>query len=155
MLQAGRLWLDETRVVKLSTIEGYSQLTTSCAYLGISYDEQPTDEVYSVMSGEEGEGKFNKVKETYKLSLLDENLVAKIPYPLEEFVEEKVLYSDQELQVCQYTPRYLPLGSDLMIRTVMKRTPRGRGNILWSIPWTPPGSRPHRGSRVSKLPLTM
>ena len=52
----------ETKVVKLSTIEGYSQLASSTALLGIRYDEQPAEEVYAVMS-DEGAPRYNRVRE--------------------------------------------------------------------------------------------
>ena len=47
---AGReIVVPATRVVKLSTIEGFAQLASSSALLGIRYDEQPAEEMYAVM----------------------------------------------------------------------------------------------------------
>ncbi|MEG1366390.1 MAG: hypothetical protein RSC96_04150, partial [Oscillospiraceae bacterium] len=83
----------ETQVIKLSTIEGFGELTTQSAFLGISYDEQAVDEVYSVMNDDTGGEHYNKMREQYKLTLLDENLVAHIETPTEEMVAKLVIYA--------------------------------------------------------------
>ena len=55
---AGReIVVPRTQVIKLSTIEGYADLQTEHAFLGIAYAEEDTDPVYAVMNegtGEEG-----------------------------------------------------------------------------------------------------
>ena len=60
---AGReIVVPRTQVIKLSTIEGYADLQTEHAFLGIAYAEEDTDPVYAVMNegtGEEGR-QFNR-----------------------------------------------------------------------------------------------
>ena len=69
---AGReIVVPRTQVIKLSTIEGYADLQTEHAFLGIAYAEEDTDPVYAVMNegtGEEGR-QFNRKKERYRLFL--------------------------------------------------------------------------------------
>ena len=71
---AGReIVVPRTQVIKLSTIEGYAELQTEHAFLGIAYAEEDTDPVYAVMNegtGEEGR-QFNRKKERYRLFLCD------------------------------------------------------------------------------------
>ena len=135
IVQAGCAWdasgremvVPETKVIKLSTIDGFSQLTTSSAFLGISYAEQPADEVYSVMSEDDANVKYNKVREQYKLTLLDENLVASIPSPLDEFVSRTVIYSDHDVELIQHTPKFVPRGCDVSVWTEIRRLEPGAG----------------------------
>ena len=117
----------ETKVVKLSTIDGFSQLSTNSAFLGISYSEKPVDEVYSAMSADDSDIKHNKIREQYKLTLLDENLVAAIPSQLAEFVGKMVLYSDHDVEVVQYTPKFIPKGSNIAVITEIRRLVAGTG----------------------------
>ncbi|MEG1773773.1 MAG: hypothetical protein RR320_02845, partial [Oscillospiraceae bacterium] len=147
ILQAGcafdasgrELVVPETRVVKLSTIEGFSQLTTQNAYLGISYDEQPVDEVYAVMSDEAGSVHHNKLREQYKLTLLDENLVARISSLTDDMVGRLTIYADQEVEVAQLTPRFLPTGSELMVQVQITRLIPGKGEYSFAYHLDTPG----------------
>ncbi len=129
----------QTQVVKLSTIEGYGQLSTSTAYLGIAYDEQPVDEVYSVMSEENAGVQHNRVRETFKLMLLDENVVAKIASPMDEFIERTVLYSDPDVEVAQLSPKVVVRGSDIAVRTVISRLSPGTGEFSFAYNLNAPG----------------
>ena len=48
---AGReIVVPRTQVIKLSTIEGYAELQTEHAFLGIAYAEEDIDPVYAVMN---------------------------------------------------------------------------------------------------------
>jgi len=129
----------ETKVIKLSTIEGYNELTTTCAYLGISYEEQPADEVYAAMNGESGDTCFNSVREGYKLMLLDENLVTRVERPLDEFVTALTVYSDSEVTVTQYVPRFVTRDSDLAIRVEIRKTGQGTGEYSFAYTLEAPG----------------
>ena len=53
-----------TQVLKLSTVEGYGNLKSDVACLGIAYEEKGADPVYAVMDTEaDGDGKkYNRVK---------------------------------------------------------------------------------------------
>lgn len=69
---AGReIVVPRTQVLKLSTIEGYSNLKTDTICLGIAYEEKGTEPVYAVMDTEEDGRKYNSTKEQYRLYLLD------------------------------------------------------------------------------------
>ncbi|MEF9864985.1 MAG: hypothetical protein RR576_02825 [Oscillospiraceae bacterium] len=129
----------ETQVIKLSTIEGFGELTTQSAFLGISYDEQAVDEVYSVMNDDTGGEHYNKMREQYKLTLLDENLVAHIETPTEEMVAKLVIYADNDVEVAQYTPRFLPKGSELMVRVQITRFAQGSGEYSFAYTMDTPG----------------
>jgi hypothetical protein len=141
----------QTQVIKLSTIEGYSQLATSSACLGIVYDEQPVDEVYSVMS-EEGSGvQYNKIRETYKLVLLDEEVVAKIPSPLDDFVARQVIFADSEVEIAQYTPKVIPQGCDVVIRTEIRRLAAGSGDFSFPYNLATPGFKAADGKASAEV----
>lgn len=128
----------ETKVVKLSTIEGYAQLASSTALLGIRYDEQPAEEVYAVMS-DEGEPRYNRVREQYVLTLLDEELAAAVPSPTDGFVGTTVLYSDQEIEITQRTPLYVARGSAVRIAAVVRRKGAGTGDVSFAYRIDAPG----------------
>lgn len=127
-----------TRVVKLSTIEGFAQLATSCALLGIRYDEQPAEEMYAVMDPS-GETRYNRVREQYSLMLLDENLAPAISTPLSGFVGTTVIYSDQEVEVVQDTPLYVARESLVRIATTIRRTGAGTGEYSFAYRLDAPG----------------
>ncbi|MFR5354658.1 MAG: hypothetical protein ACLTI1_00060 [Clostridia bacterium] len=57
---AGReIVVPRTQVIKLSTIEGYAELQTEHAFLGIAYAEEDIDPVYAVMNEGTGEREDN------------------------------------------------------------------------------------------------
>ncbi|MCL2056096.1 MAG: hypothetical protein FWH02_02625 [Oscillospiraceae bacterium] len=128
----------ETKVVKLSTIEGYDELTTACAYLGISYEEQQADEVYAAMNNSGGLC-YNKMRETFKLTLLDESLAAKIERPLDEFVTALTVYSDNEVTVTQYTPKFAAKGNETRILVEIQKTGQGTGEYSFGYTLEAPG----------------
>lgn len=141
----------QTQVIKLSTIEGYGQLATSSACLGIVYDEEPADEVYSVMS-EEGSGiQHNKIRETYKLVLLDEEVVAKIPSPLDDFITRQVIFADSETEIAQYTPKIIPQGCDAVIRTEIRRLAAGSGDYSFTYNLETPGFKAADGKASAEV----
>lgn len=127
-----------TRVVKLSTIEGFAQLATSCALLGIRYDEQPAEEMYAVMDPS-GETRYNRVREQYSLLLLDENLAPAISTPLTGFVGSTVIYSDPEVEVVQNTPLYVARESLVRVATTIRRTGAGTGEYSFAYRLDAPG----------------
>ncbi len=143
----------ETTVVKLPTIDGFSQLSSSVAYLGISYKEKPADEVYSVMSGDDDTLKHNKIKEQYQLTLTDENLVANVSSPMDEFVSETIIYSDSEVQLMQYTPTFVPKGSNITVKTVLTRNEPGTGEYSFSYTLATPSFTNGDGEAATELSL--
>ncbi len=123
---AGReIIVPETKVVKLSAIDGYSQLMSGCAYLGIVYDEQPTEEVYGAMSNQPDGTCFNKIGEGYRLTLLDESMVAKVDAPTDPFLTRTCLYGDNEVQLIQTTPKFVTRGSQLSVCVELVRVGSG------------------------------
>lgn len=129
----------ETQVIKLSTIEGYSQLSTNCAYLGISYDEKPDEEVYSVMSDDNGSVRHNKVCETYKLTLMDESMVAKIPREIDRYINRLVLYADRNVEVTLFAPAYLPRCGAVRVRLQISRISAGTDEYSFTCRLNSPG----------------
>jgi hypothetical protein len=128
----------ETRVVKLSTIEGYDTLTTSDACLSISYEEQPAGEVYAAMNEDAGTC-FNKVREGYKLKLVDESLVPGVNGPLDEFVTALNVYSDSEVTVTQYLPKYAVRDRDITVRAEIKKNGPGMDEYSFMYTLETPG----------------
>ena len=128
----------DTRVVKLSTIEGFAQLSSACALLGIRYDEAPAEEMYAVMDPS-GEPRYNRVREQYALTLLDEDLAAAIPSPLDGFVGTTVIYADPEVEVVQRTPRYAARGSLLRVAVTIRRLGAGAGEYSFAYRLEAPG----------------
>ena len=129
----------ETRVVKLSTIEGFGQLSSACALLGIAYDEQPADEALSIMGEAGQEPCYNTTRETYRLTLLDEELAARVPAPEEEFVSRLVVYSDRDVELVQYTPKFVPLGGDVCVQVEFCKVGPGTGAYSFCYDLEAPG----------------
>lgn len=139
--------IPETKVIKLSTIEGFSQLSTTTALLGIRYDEQPADEVYSAMA-EGANVQHNKVKEQFKLSLLDENLSTRIPDELDEYITRKVIYSDTDVRVVQITPTYVLKGRGVAVEVRLERVSPGSAEYSMMYQLEAPGFVTDRGSNT-------
>ena len=145
----------ETRVVKLSTIEGYSELSTSCAYLGIQYKEQPADKVYAVMASEEGgQEQFNKIREEYTLNLMDESLVAAVKKPIDEFVTRQVIYADADVEVAQYVPKFLPFTNGLRIRVELRKLSPGTGEFSFCYELATPNFTAADGAKSISVSLS-
>lgn len=143
----------ETQVVKLSTIEGYAQLSTNCAYLGISYDEKPDEEVYSVMSDENGNVRHNKVCESYKLTLLDESMAAKIPQELDRYINRMVLYADKDVEVALFAPFYLPRCGAVRVRLQIARVNAGTGEYSFTCRLKSPGFCNEQGQTTTDVAI--
>ncbi len=143
----------ETTVIKLPTIDGYSQLNSNVAYLGIAYNENPADEVYSVMSTDDENLKYNKTKEQYKLTLTDENLVANISSEMDDFVTKSIIYSDSEIEVVQCTPKFVPIGCNVSVKTYLKRNEPGIGEYSFSYTLSSPGFENEQGANSTEMVL--
>ena len=144
----------ETRVVKLSTIEGLDTITTACAYLEIAYAEQPADEVYAAMGDPNGANTFNKVRESYKLALMDENLVNRVQNPMDEFVAELPVYSDDDIQVIQYAPRFVPAHSDVVVKAVIHKKSQGAEEYAFEYTLDAPGFTGPNGENSFNVSLS-
>lgn len=138
----------ETRVIKLPTVEGYDRLTSNCAYLGISYGETPEEEVYSVMSDENGAPRFNKLAEGYKLTLTDESMAARVPRELDEFVNRVVIYAAEDVEAALLVPACLPRESALRVRFTITRQTPGTGEYAFSCRLGAPGFQTGSGAAL-------
>lgn len=116
----------ETKVVKLSTIEGSRGLHTDVAYLGIRYKEEKDEKVYAVMGntgdGDAKEGEFNHIKESYELFLTDESECVPIEQRRDSYLVKRVLFEDEDYRVTQETAAFLPADCNLAVKlTVYKK----------------------------------
>ncbi len=137
---AGReIVVPETQIVKLSALEGYTSIMSTCAYLGIFYDEQKTDEVYGAMSNQEDGNCFNKTRESFKLTLLDENMVAKIAAPVDEYITTMSIYGDNEIQLIQRVPKYVAKESKVVVAVEMVRIGHGSSEYSFCYQLETPG----------------
>ena len=109
----------QTQVIKLSTIDGYSELQTEKVCLGIEYSEKKADTVYAVM--EEDEKQYNHIKEGYHLFLKDADECAPGKRPKDEYILSSVLYKDEEYIVTQYAPVFTVPGMVMKSRTEIKK----------------------------------
>lgn len=124
----------ETRVIKLTTIDGYAELETSCAYVGIAYEEQPAERMYSGMGDAKEQTVYNKVQERYHLRLMDEAQAAPVPAALEAYLSSQTLYTDADFTLRQVMPRYAVHGSDLAVQVILERS--GHGEAEYSVRYT-------------------
>lgn len=120
----------ETQVIKLATIEGYQELQSSCAYLGIEYQESQREPVYSVMGraedGEEESRQYNVIKESYRLFLMDEETcfdMAKsaISKKEDKYINHVVIYQDGDVRVSQSTPAYVIKGKHAKLKVEVEK----------------------------------
>lgn len=114
---------------------------------GISYGETPEEEVYSVMSDENGAPRFNKLAEGYKLTLTDESMAARVPRELDEFVNRVVIYAAEDVEAALLVPACLPRESALRVRFTITRQTPGTGEYAFSCRLGPRASRPGAGRR--------
>ncbi|MGN0342462.1 MAG: hypothetical protein ACI4DO_06695 [Roseburia sp.] len=117
---AGReIVVPKTQVIKLATIEGYQELTSSKAYLGIAYQEEKVDPTYSVMGtdGEEEKSKrYNGIREGFRLYLMDEEACLNQKRKEEAFIRREVIFQDSDIMVIQKTPAYITRGRKARVK---------------------------------------
>lgn len=114
-----------TQVVKISTIDGFDSLKSNCAYLGISYQEEGVDPVYSTLaddSSEDENKKFNSIHENYKLYLMDEADCVYTDKKEDAFFTKSVIYMDQDIRVVQIIPTYAVKGKNVKVRLEIEKT---------------------------------
>lgn len=114
-----------TQVVKISTIEGFESLKSNSAYLGIAYQEEGVDPVYSTLAGDntdEENKKFNSIKENYKLYLLDEEDCIYSEKKEDAFFAKTVIYKDADVVVTQIAPAYAVKGKNVKVRLEVEKT---------------------------------
>lgn len=103
----GREIVVESSVVKkLSSIEGFEQLTGSEAVLCIRYSEEGVHSVYSVgrQDNKGSDYEFNRISEGYELFLMDAASAFDDFAPEDEFLLKNDLYSDTDFKVSLIIP---------------------------------------------------
>lgn len=126
----------ETRVIKLSTIEGYADITSSCAYLGIRYDEKPVQEVYTPLQktdADDSSANYGAIEEGYSLYLLDESMVNKEAAPEQKHLAETVLYSDSEITITQTMPNFVPRGRNVAVFVTVTKRAGGKAEYSFAL----------------------
>lgn len=111
----------QTQVIKLSTIEGYSELQTDKACLIIEYAENKADPVYATMEADGNEKQHNRIKESYRLFLKDAEDCAPGKRPEDDYITSAVLYQDEEYIVTQYVPVFTVPGMVMKGRTEIRK----------------------------------
>ena len=97
----------QTQVIKLSTIDGYSELKTDKVNLGIEYAEEKVDSVYAMMEADGNEKQYNRVKEGFHLFLKDAEECSAGKRPEDDYIASAVLYQDESFCVTQYVPVFI------------------------------------------------
>ena len=111
----------QTQVIKLSTIDGYQELKTDKAYLGIEYTENSIDLVESAVDSEDGEKQYNRAKESYHLFLKDAQECAPSKRMEDEYIASSVLYRDEDYVITQYLPVFTVPGMVMKGRTEIRK----------------------------------
>ena len=111
----------QTQVIKLSTIDGYQELKTDKAYLGIEYAENDIDMVESAVDSENDAKQYNRSKESYHLFLRDAQECAPSKRMEDEYIASAVLYKDEEYVVTQYMPVFTVPGMVMKGRTEIRK----------------------------------
>lgn len=96
-----------TQVIKLSTVDGYTELKSDTAWLGIEYAEEKVDPVYAMMEADGNEKQYNHIKESFRLFLRDAQNDTMENDSEDEYIRSVVLYQDEEYRVTQYLPVFM------------------------------------------------
>ena len=111
----------QTQVIKLSTIDGYSELQSNKAFLGIEYNEEQVDSVYAAMETDGNEKKYNRVKESFHLFLKDAEQCNQEKRPEDEYIASQILYQDEDFCVTQFVPAFIVPGMVMKGRTEIRK----------------------------------
>lgn len=116
--------VQETQVLKLSTLEGYGSLKTDTVCLGIAYAEKKTDPVYAVMQEEADSERrnYNRIKESFHLFLQDRKDCVREERREDDYIRQVVLYQDDDICVTQYLPTFVVPNTVLKGRTEIRKT---------------------------------
>lgn len=126
--RAGReIVVPRTQVLKLSTIDGYEELKTDRAALGIAYAEEDTDPVYAVMETG-GNGKsYNRKKEGYRLFLCDRQDCVRDEKKEEQYLKSCRIYEDEDLYITEEVPTFVTERTVLKTRTRIRKISHAPG----------------------------
>lgn len=113
----------ETQVIKLATIDGYENLTTETACLGIAYEENLSDPVYSAIGingADQGE-MYNRIKEGYRLFILDEKDCIPVVKKDELFLHKTRIYEDKDIRITQIIPKIALQGKQMKSKVILEK----------------------------------
>lgn len=141
--RAGReIVVPRTQVLKLSTIDGYEELKTDRAALGIAYAEEDTDPVYAVMETG-GNGKsYNRKKEGYRLFLCDRQDCVRDEKKEEQYLKSCRIYEDEDLYITEEVPTFVTERTVLKTRTRIRKISHAPGVCSFSANVTAEGMLP-------------
>lgn len=120
--------VDEAVIKKITTIDGFDSVVKDEAYLGVEYAEEKIDKVYAPMSQNDSEEsrEYNKVKEKYRLFLAEEANIEKPIGVLNDFIEETIIYQNEEVIIKQYTPKFASDNANLKVKVTLEKTGTGQ-----------------------------
>lgn len=114
--------LENSLVKKLSTIEGFDKLSSDRAGLFIRYEEEETHPVFSVNSDGGEDYQCNRVREEFKLMLLDlEQDMGEKDFQ-SEFLNREKIYRDNDYSIFINMPAYAPIDSSVKVDVEVVKT---------------------------------
>ncbi len=109
--------IDSPVIRKLRLIDGYDACVENSdkdyVYLGRDYDEELTGIVHNMAGGvaqSDNFSAYNKIKETYRLYLTDEEPQQECMDKTALYMQERVLYAQNGVKIKLIAPRYMPAG---------------------------------------------
>lgn len=112
--------------IKLSNVDGFMNNDyAKNVYLCIAYDEKGKEPVHTVaggVGGNEEASENNRILETYRLYLTDQQ-PAPAYQEIEQLMEDKwVWYDDGQVRIYQHAPRYVSYGQSFQITLTIEKT---------------------------------
>jgi len=112
--------------LKLSNIDGFMNNDyAKNVYLCIAYDEKGKEPVHTVaggVGGSEEVSENNRILETYRLYLTDQQPAAGYQ-ELDQLMEDKwVWYDDGQVRIYQHAPRYVRYGQSFEVKLTIEKT---------------------------------
>ena len=109
-------------VCKLSAVEGFEELEADRVTLCLGYREENVHPVYTVRGTENGESyEYNRIREGWKLFLLDSETMPRPTPPELEFLASATLYADEDYQVICTMPTQTPCGMTVRVNVTVRR----------------------------------
>ncbi len=112
--------IDNPIIKKLSLIENFDSCVKTNAnymYLCIEYDEKEKAAVHNIAgSSSQDDVAYNKIRESYRLFLTNDEPDAEVLRAEDLFEETKVVYWDGNVRIKQVMPRYVKPGSRFEMR---------------------------------------
>lgn len=109
---------EENKVYNVAQIKGYQETLENELYLGISYRETLTDEVYAPMcrENEKSQMMWDEIEEGYELFLTPTSEVEQVKPFVENYIGETLIYNNGSISVKQFTPLFASCYEGLRIK---------------------------------------